>query len=207
MGFCEKCGKSIEDGLVFCNKCSGIIDQKLSSVSSVTEIGEDHEIFTFRARSSKWVRLTQFLPYLIGIAISLVGILPFFIEPLDSSLYLPLFTIGAIIVGFLVIFLLLRRSKQSIAYFFALIVLILTLGGTQILSDYNQIIFPLGVILSCFLLILPSFREKTQRISYLIVILITIIALGGSILFSTYAIIIFQIAFILSGVIIIISRF
>jgi hypothetical protein len=208
MGFCDKCGKLIEDGMVFCKKCSSIINGKdsPSSVSSTAGFGEDHEIFTFKARSSMWVRLTQFLPYLIGIIIFFIGVLPFFLNSLDISLYLPLFSIGAIILGVLVVFLISRRSDQNPTYFLALILLLLTLGGMQIFPDYTQIIFPLGVIISCLFLIFPIFREKTRKISYLFAVLIIISALGSNILFPAYTLIIFQITFILSGVAIFISR-
>ena len=52
MANCEKCGKSIADGVVFCDDCSkGGISMKNQPIHSTTEIlHDDHELFSFKGK-------------------------------------------------------------------------------------------------------------------------------------------------------------
>lgn len=207
MGFCEKCGKSIEEGKVFCDECAG--DLKMSSTrEKETEIVLDHEVFSFKGKhSSKLYRLMRVLPFIVGGIAVLFGLVTLFSDSLNLEIPSLVLPSVLIIVGLIVIYLIFRRSDQDYSIFIGLTILIFTFGGVLIVSEYSHLIFPIGSALVGLILVFFMIRYSKRHYTLFLELAIVILALASAIVLTDYATIIIAVSLILVGLLTFIKGF
>ncbi|MFX0183534.1 MAG: hypothetical protein ACFE95_10675 [Candidatus Hodarchaeota archaeon] len=210
MGFCEKCGKSIEEGKVFCDECAS--DLKVSTTfettAKETEIVLDHEVFSFKGKhSSKLYKLMRVLPFIVGVFVILIGLVTLYSDSLN--LEIPSYVLSSIIVivGLFVVFLIFRRSEQDYSIFLGLVILIFTFGGVLIFSDYSHLIFPIGSALVGLVLVFFLIRYSKRHYTLFLELAIVILALTSAIVLTDYATIIIAVSFVLIGLLVFIKGF
>ncbi|MHA2204147.1 MAG: hypothetical protein ACW991_10705 [Candidatus Hodarchaeales archaeon] len=208
MANCEKCGKQIEYGAVFCSTCMGGLDTKPTIVSEVntTQNALEHEVFAFKARSSKLATLKRLLPIIICGSIVIIGLVSINADS-TSSVVPPIFLpVGMVIIGLLIVFLITRTSQQDPYLFLSIGLLILTLGVAMVVPEYVTLILPIGTTLVGFMLVFLLFRHSDRNRPLLLVLVIVIVSLGMSIAFPEITTFLLAISFILTGSLIFIDN-
>ena len=210
MGNCEKCGKPISDGLVFCDSCAGILDAKTplkSSSSPTPSIMDDDPIFTYkRKHSSNIVRIYRLLPYLLALlfGIMAIDILSPELIPLEI---IPEFSIIALIfLGFIFIFVLYRESKQEKYVYLSLFLLVITIGLSVLLPDMQIYVFTFGLVLVGISLVYRILIKINRDIGLNLGIITILFTLSLAILFPTASSLIFAGGLILSSIFLLIAR-
>jgi hypothetical protein len=206
MANCEKCGKPIEDGAVFCSACMGGFDTSPTRVSEInaTQGALEHEVFTFKARSSKLATLWHILPLIICGSIVIVGLVSINTDP-SSEVALIILPIGIVVIGLLIVFLITRNSQQSPFLSLSIGLLILTFGVAMVVPQYINLILPMGTTLVGFMILLLLFRNSNRNRPLLLALVIVIVALGIGIAFPEITTLLLAISLILTGILIFIE--
>jgi hypothetical protein len=208
MANCERCGKPIPDGVVFCDDCStgGISRRTKPTPSTPDLLHDDHELFTFKGKhSSNIVRIMKIIPILIGLFSIFLGAILLFPDLADISIppiLLPLFA------TFLASVYLLRLSRQSRVtswMFLVLAVIVITMGTALAFPDYDSQIFAIGITVASVLFIYTVFRNyKGNKIPVLSMTLI-IASIGIGITLPELLLVVLPITLIISGLLIILK--
>jgi hypothetical protein len=201
MGNCEKCGKQIAEGAVFCSACTQGFDMKPKTVTKVdtTINGIEHEIFSFKVKRSKLSRMIRLTPIIFSIFYILVGLIAIFpglISPEEASIILP---VGIMILSLLIVYLISRGSQQDNSLFLSLVLVILTFGTTVLVPEYINIILPIGTSLVGLSLVFFLFRHTGRNRVLFLVLMIVIVSLGIGMAFPDYITTLLAVACILSG--------
>jgi hypothetical protein len=206
MANCEKCGKKIEDGAVFCSACTGGFDTRPTRVSEInaTQSELEHEVFTFKARSSKLASLWRILPLIICGSIVIIGLVSINTDP-SSEVPLIILPIAMVVIGLLIVFLITRSSQQAPFLSLAIGLLILTLGAAMVVPQYINLILPMGTILASLTIVLLLFRNSNRNRPLLLALVIVIVALGIGIAFPEITTLLLAISLILTGILIFIN--
>ena len=207
---CERCGKLIEPGAVFCESCKAAVSRSVPPTvpEQKTASSFEHEIFSYKPKhSSLWVRFVRFLPFFICIGFIIIGIYSF----LDTSgqisflneIYMSLFVLTGIFL------LLYARKRYKIDYnvIISLGILLVFLGGIILFPDYTSLLFTLGFTLVGIFLLFPVIKAKKRSLITVITILSLITSLGLGIIFPVQVNIIFPIGIIIIGIEILVLRF
>jgi hypothetical protein len=207
MANCEKCGKQIEDGAVFCSACTGVLDIKPTRVrgGNATQDALEHEVFSFKAKSSKFVTLKRLLPVIVCGAMAIIGLVSIIADTTSSEVSPMILSIGTMVIGVLVVILIARRSQQDPFLFLSIGLLILTFGVTKVLPDYGNLIFPIGITLVGFILALLLFRQSDHNRPLSLALVILIVSLGMSMAFPEITTFLLAVSFILTGFLIFIA--
>ncbi|WP_455462869.1 hypothetical protein [Candidatus Hodarchaeum mangrovi] len=207
---CEKCGKLIEAGAVFCESCKPYKSRSVPPTLSEEKIVSsfEHEIFSYKPKhSSLWVKFARFFPFIISIVFIIIGIYSF----LDTSgqilvlneIYLSLF----IITGIFILLYSKKRYKIDYNVIISLCILVVVLGGIVLFPEYAILLFSLGFILIGIFSLFPVVITKKRSIFFVLTILSVIIILSLVITFPSQVNIIFPIGAIAVGFEILILRF
>ncbi|MFX1282559.1 MAG: hypothetical protein ACFFB5_02855 [Promethearchaeota archaeon] len=201
MGNCEKCGKQIEDGAVFCVACtqSFAVKSRIQPKNDMTKEDLDHEVFSFKVKRSKLSRLIRLLPIVFSIFYILLGvsaIIPDLISPEEASIILP---VVIMILGLLIVYLISRASEQDYSLFISLALVILTFGTALLVPEYIDLILPIGITLVGLPLVFFLFRQTGRNRALFLVLLIVIVSLGIGIVFPDNITTLLAITCILSG--------
>ena len=208
MANCERCGKTIPDGVVFCDDCStgGISRRTKSTPSTPDLLHDDHELFKFKGQhSSNIVRIMKLIPILIGLSSIFLGaitLFPDFVDITIPSSFLPIF------VTFLGVIYLLKLSRQSRVtswMFLVLVIIVITMGSTLTFPDYDTQIFAIGITVASIIFIYTVFRNyKGNKIPVLsVTLIITSIVIG--IAFPELLLVFLPVVLVISGVLIILK--
>ncbi|MFX0205662.1 MAG: hypothetical protein ACFFDT_06710 [Candidatus Hodarchaeota archaeon] len=206
MANCEKCGKQIENGAVFCSVCMSGFDTKPTRESEInaTQSALEHEVFTFKAKSSKLATLWRLIPLIICGSIVIIGLVSINAEP-SSEVPLIILPIGMVVIGLLIVFLISRSSQQDLFLSLSIGLLILTLGVAMVVPQYINLILPMGTTLVGFLFAILLFRNSNHNRPLLLALVIVIAALGIGIAFPEITTLLLAISFILTGILIFIN--
>ena len=207
MANCEKCGKQIEEGAVFCSACTGVLDIKPTIVKGgrATQNALEHEVFSFKAKSSKLVTLKHLLPVIFCGSMAIIGLVSITADTTSSEASPMILSIGIMVIGVLVVFLIARSSQQDPFLSLSIGLLILTLGGANVLPDYGNLIFSIGITLVGFILVLLLFRHSDHNRPLSLALVIVIVSLGISIAFPELTNFLLAASFILTGFLILIA--
>ncbi len=206
MANCEKCGKQIEDGAVFCSTCMGGFDPKPTTVSEVnaTQNALEHEVFSFKARSSKLATLKRLLPVIVCGSLVIIGVISIYANSTSSEVPPMILPIGIIIIGLLIVFLIARSSQQDPFLLLSIGLLILTLGVAMVVPEHVNLILPIGITLVGLTLGFLLFRHSDRNRPLPLALVIVIVSLGMSMAFSEITTFILAVSFILTGFLILI---
>ncbi|MHA2226402.1 MAG: zinc-ribbon domain-containing protein [Candidatus Hodarchaeales archaeon] len=204
---CEKCGKQIEDGAVFCSACLGGFDTKLSTESEVsaTQNGLEHDVFSFKARSSRVVALKRLLPVIVCGSIVIIGLGSIYTDSISSEVPPMILHIGIVVIGLLIVFLITRRSQQDPFLSLSISLLILTLGGGMIVPEYFNLILPIGISLVGSSLVFLLLRHSDRNRPLSLALVVVIVSLGMSLAFPEITTLILAVSFILTGFLLLIG--
>ncbi|MHA2248164.1 MAG: hypothetical protein ACXADY_24660 [Candidatus Hodarchaeales archaeon] len=203
---CEKCGKKIKDGAVFCSACIGGLDTKPTPKSEVkaTQNGVKHEVFSFKARSSKLVTLKRLFPVIFCVTTIIIGLFSIYTESSSSEVPHMILPIGIIVIGLLIVFLINRSSQQDPFLSLSVCLLILTLGISMVVPEYVTLILPIGITIVGFILVFLLFRHSDRNRSLSLALGIVIVSLGISMAFPEVTTFILAVSFIITGLLILI---
>ncbi|MFX0210785.1 MAG: hypothetical protein ACFFDT_32700 [Candidatus Hodarchaeota archaeon] len=209
MANCEKCGKQIAEGAVFCSACTHGFEVKPRVVPEIDTIKDDveHEIFSFKVKRSKLSRLIHLLPIFFSISYILVGLIVLFpdlVSPEEASIILP---VMIMILGFLIVYRIYRGSQQDYSLFLSLTLVILTFGTAMLVPEYINLILPIGTMLVGLFLVFFLFRHSGRNRVLFLVLTIVIVSLGISMVFPDYITIILAASCILSGLLVFLVKF
>ncbi|NHJ02886.1 MAG: hypothetical protein EAX86_12185 [Candidatus Heimdallarchaeota archaeon] len=209
---CEKCGKPIRDGLVFCDTCAGRLETKKplearSSTSIAASIIDDDTIFTYkRKHSSNIVRIYRILPYLFTLIAVIIGVdllnpdlIPIAIVPEASVLAL-------VFLGLIFILILYRGSKQERYIYLSMLLLVLTIGTGTLLPELQGYIFTVGILLVGVSLVYRILTKINKDIGLNLGLIIIIFILSLAILFPDFSSIILAVGVFLSSIFLLIAR-
>ncbi len=204
MGNCEKCGKQIDEGAVFCSACTHGFAAKpmIATKVDTTENGVEHEIFSFKVKPSKLSRLIRLMPIIFSISYILIGLIAIFpnvISPEETSIILP---VGLMILGLLILYPISKGSQQDYSLFFSLGLIILTFGIAMVIPDYINLILSFGTMLVGLSLVFLLFRHSDRNRVLLLVLMIVIVSLGIGMVLPDYISIILAVTCILSGLLV-----
>ncbi|MFX1247884.1 MAG: hypothetical protein ACFFBQ_10905 [Promethearchaeota archaeon] len=201
MAYCEKCGKQIEEGAVFCSTCthgfdatSGIVTQDDMIKDSV-----EHEIFSFKPKHTRLSKVIRIIPIILSIFYIVVGLIGLFTELIPPEQIPTLLSVGIIILGFLIVYQLSRGSQQNYSIFISLMIVILTLGITIVFPEYINLILPIGTTAIGFIIVILLLWHSNRNRVLSLVLIIIIVSLGISIAFPDYTSIMLAMGCILSG--------
>ncbi|MHA2226411.1 MAG: hypothetical protein ACXAC8_14475 [Candidatus Hodarchaeales archaeon] len=203
---CEKCGKQIEDGAVFCSDCLGGLDTQPTKVSEVTttQNGLEHEIFSFKARSSKIATLKRLFPVLVSGLIVIFGLVSIYADSTSSEVPPMILPSGIMVIGLLIVFLIARSSQQDPFLSLSIGLLILTFGGATVIPEYINVILPIGITFVGLNLVFLLFRHSDRNRLLSLALVIVIVSLGMSMAFPEITTFILAVSFILTGLLILI---
>ena len=208
MANCERCGKIIPDGVVFCDDCStGGISRSTRSVTSTPDVlHDDHELFKFKGKhSSNIVRIMKIIPILVGLCAITLGVIILFPDLVDVSIPPPLLPSFVTFLGVIYFFRLSRQSKVTSWMFLVLVVITITMGSTLIFPEFNSQIFAIGITIASVILIYIVFRNyKGSKIPVLSVTLI-IASIGVGIALPELLLVVLPISLVISGLLIILK--
>ncbi|MCK4848118.1 MAG: hypothetical protein KAT16_03760 [Candidatus Heimdallarchaeota archaeon] len=207
MANCEKCGKSIEEGLAFCDDCSGAVKRKTSATTSTTDIlHDDHELFSFKGQhSSNIVRIMKILPYLLGVISIILGLLFLFPDLVDITIPSDLLPVVVTFLGVIYFLRLSRQSQIPFYIFLVLIVITLTMGSALIFTDYIPLIFAIGTTIASFVLIYTVFRDYKKNKIPIFTATLIIVSIGAGVVFPELLLTVLPIALVISGVLIVLK--
>jgi len=207
MANCEKCGKRIEDGAVFCTACMSVLDTQPTIVSGVDETQKavEHEVFSFKARSSKLIILKRLLLIIVCGLMAIIGLVSITADTISPDIPLMILANGIIVIGVMVVFLIVRSSQQDPFLPLSIGLLILTLGGTMVLPEYSNLILSIGLILVGFILVLLLFHHSDRNRPLFLALVIVILSLGMSMAVSEISTFLLGVSFILIGFLILIT--
>ena len=208
MANCEKCGKLIPDGGVFCDDCStgGISRRTKSTPSTPDLLHDDHELFKFKGQhSSNIVRIMKLIPILIGLSSIFLGAITLFPDLVDITIPSSLLSIFVTFLGVIYLFRLSRQSRVTSWMILVLIVITITMGSVLAFPEYNLQIFAIGITIASIALIYTVFRNyKGNKIPVLSVTLI-ITSIGIGIAFPELLLVILPVVLVISGLLIILK--
>lgn len=205
---CEKCGKRIKEGTVYCSVCIRGLDTKLTKVSEIdkTKNGLEHEIFSFKARPSKLVKMKRLLPFIFSGFIVIIGLVSIYADLTSSEVPPTILPIGIMMIGLLIVYLITRSSQQDPFLFLSLSILILTLGIAMVVPEHVNLILPIGTSLVGLFLVFLLFRHLVRNRALSLALVIIIVSLGISLAFPDSTTFVLAISFILTGLLIFIVK-
>lgn len=210
MANCEKCGKQIKEGTVYCSVCFSGLDTKPTIVSEIdkTKNGLEHEIFSFKARPSKLVKMKRLLPFIFSGFIVIIGLVSIYADLTSSEVPPTILPIGIMMIGLLIVYLITRSSQQDPFLFLSLSILILTLGIAMVVPDpeHVNLILPIGTSLVGLFLVFLLFRHLVRNRALSLALVIIIVSLGISLAFPDSTTFVLAISFILTGLLIFIVK-
>jgi hypothetical protein len=208
MANCERCGKLIADGVVFCDNCSsGGATRKTNVISPTTNVlHDDHELFSFKGQhSSNIVTIMKIIPILIGLFSILLGSIFLFPDLVDIAIPPMILPVVVTFLGIIYIFRLSRQSKISSYVFLILMVITITMGSALVFPEYTSLIFAIGTMIESFILIYTVFRRfKKNKIPIFTVTLI-IVSIGAGVAFPDYLLTILPVVLVITGVLIVLK--
>jgi hypothetical protein len=208
MSNCEKCGKLIEDGAVFCKSCTSGFDEiyKEEKVDT-TEVGIERELFSYkRKHSSIMARVVLGMPIILGFLVIILGIvfiIPDFGYSDDYSVILP--TVITIL-SLLVIIQLYRRVHQYPSLFLVLTIFILTTGACIAFPEFTSQLLSVGATLSVLIVVIFIFQQYSRKRVLFINLALAILAFGATIIFPEYGNLILASCLILVGFLLILGK-
>lgn len=207
MANCEKCGKRIENGAVFCTACMNVLDTQPTIVNGVDETQQtvSHEVFAFKARSSKLITLKRFLPIIFCGTMVIIGLVSITTDTNYPEIPPMILASGIVVIGVLVVLLIARSSQQDPFLQLSISLLILTLGGTMVLPEYGNLILSIGFILVGFILVLLLYRQSDRNRPLFLAVVIVILSLGMSMAVPEITTFLLGVGFILIGFLILIA--
>lgn len=207
MANCEKCGKRIENGAVFCVACQSVLDTQPTIVSGVSESREavDHAVFSFKARSSKIIALKRLLLILICGSMLIIGLISITSDTISPDISPMILHTGIMVIGVLVLFSIVKSSQQAPFLPLSIGLLIFTLGGTMVLPDYSNLILSIGLILVGFILVFLLFHHSDRNRPLFLALVIVILSLGMSMAVPEISTFLIGVSFILIGSLILIA--
>jgi hypothetical protein len=208
MANCERCGKMIPDGVVFCDDCStGGISRRTKPITSTPDVlHDDHELFKFKGKhSSNIVRIMKIIPIMIGLCAIILGIIILFPDLVEITIPPPLLPIFVTFLGVIYLFRLSRQSKVTSWMFLVLVVITITMGSTLIFPDFDSQIFAIGITIASVILIYTVFRKYKGNIIPVISVTLIITSIGVGIAFPELLLVVLPITLVISGLLIILK--
>lgn len=210
MANCEKCGKLIENGAVFCTACITRFERGYASItaSGATEIGLDHEVFSFKRKHSSLIAKVYLgFPIILGILVVIIGvvfILPDFGYLDEYHIILP---IVATILILLFITQIYMHVRQYLLLFLAMSLFILTSGLAITFPDYSSLLISIGATLFALIVVVFISRKSSQKKVLFIDLALIIFAIGASVAVPLYSTLILASCLVLVGLLLILGRF
>ncbi|MFX0084873.1 MAG: hypothetical protein ACFFAU_04300 [Candidatus Hodarchaeota archaeon] len=208
MGNCEKCGKIIEDGAVFCKSCTGDFNAKhIQKKADTAELGIEAELFSYKRKHSTFrARFILGFPIILGLLVIVLGItfiIPDFGNFEENSIILP---IVITLLSLLIIVQLYRRIKQYPSLFLILTLFILTTGTTIAFPELSNLLLSIGATLSVLIVVTFIFQQYGQKKVLFINLTLMILAFGATIVFPDYSTLILASCLILAGFLLILGK-
>lgn len=208
MGNCEKCGKKIEEGAVFCKSCTSDFNSKhIQKKADTAELGIEAELFSYkRKHSTIKARVIIGFPIIFGFLVIILGIIfiiPDFVNLEENSIILP---IVITILSLLIIVQLYRRIKKYPSLFLILTLFILTTGTTIAFPELSSLLLSIGATLSVLIVVTFIFQQYGQKKVLFINLTVMILAFGATIVFPDYSNIILASCLILAGFLLILGK-
>ncbi|MHA1968565.1 MAG: hypothetical protein ACW964_12255 [Candidatus Hodarchaeales archaeon] len=210
MSNCEKCGKLIENGAVFCTACTTYFDKGKASVtaSGATEIGLDHEVFSFKRKHSSLIAKVYLgFPIILGILVVLIGIvfiIPDFEYLDENTIILPIMTS---MLSLLVITQIYRHLRRYPLLFLAMFIFILTSGLAITFTDYSSLLLSIGATFFVLIVVIFLSQQSSKKKVLFIDLALIILAIGASVAVPLYSDLILASCLVLVGFILILGRF
>ena len=208
MANCEKCGKLIADGLVFCDDCSKDEIKTKEEVKLQTSdlLHDDHELFSFkRQHRSNIVLMMRIFPIVLGLLTIAIGILSLFPDIVDFTLPQNLLIILVTLLCILYIIRISRQSKLPMSLFLVLISLSLAFGGAAVFPENSSLIIVIGAIFSILVLTFSIFKNYKGKLIPLIALTVLFCSVGLGVVFPEHLVLILGVSLIVTGILLVLK--
>lgn len=216
MAKCEKCGKEVPEGTIYCGSCALLLDPTtLKKQKTDMKAISDEKLFEFkRTRKSRWLFLFRIIPIMIG----LVGVISGSVTILHDvfTITIPFYLIPGLVTIYMIISMLWigRKAKLDKTLMLAAFSLFLSLGFLALSMEFvfepvnlQLNVAILGILLASMTLILNFFRSSKRNYTLFGALIVGVLTLTIGILLELFRNTIFAVGVIISGICITLSKF
>lgn len=216
MAKCEKCGKEVPSGTIYCGSCALLLDPTtLKKPITDMKTISDEKLFKFkRIQKSKWLFLFRIIPIMIGV----VGVILGSVTLLNNvfTITIPFYLIPGLVTIYMLISMLWigRKAKLEKTLMLVAFSLFLSLGTLALSMEFafepvnlQLIVAILGILLASMTLILNFFRSSKRNYTLFGALIVGVLTLTIGILLELIRNTIFAVGVIISGIFITLSKF